>query len=637
MKNVYSRLAGLPLAMLSGLLSISAVLAAAPAELLPADTLAVFTIPDWQKASASGTQSAYGRLWMDPAVKPFRENFIKNFSEDVLVPLERELGIKFSEYASLLRGQVTIALTRNGWDGKSENQPGVLILIDTRDQGELLKKQLGLLKQKWTESGKKSKSESIRGIEFTTLMIHKGDLNRMIERAFPSSEPVKESDAVKDGSFEVTLGQADSLLLISSAPKDLEKVLIRHSGGATPSLGEQAAFGAGFFRDALAYVWLDFNTLYQVIERGAVAALEESESGNPFAPKPEKVLAAAGLNGLKTVALKVGSTSEGSSIEVFLGIPEASRQGLFKVITPERKEASPPAFVPADAVKFTRARVDGQKAWATIESMLTAISPEMVALFQMGIATVGKDKDPNFDLKKSLIGNLGDDFISFEKNPRTLEPEDLNAPPSIFLIGSPNPEKLVEAVRAAMSLMPPAPGDGGIRERDFLGRKIYSLALPDAGDQDGVPAGKRSLNFASSAGYVAISADIAMLEQFLRSAESTGKSLREVAGLTEAAQKLDSLNSGFFGYENQAESMRTALELLKHDSARLDRILSLELAGKPAGEKDSPPGMKEWFDFKLLPAFDTVSRYFHFLVYSGNASAEGITWRMLAPTPPPIR
>src|SRR6187549_1482125 len=83
-------------------------------QLLPADTLVVVNVPDWEKAMSYFAASPQGKLWADPAMKAFRESFIKRFGQDVLGPLEKLLAIKLGDYSDFLRGQFTFALTQNG-------------------------------------------------------------------------------------------------------------------------------------------------------------------------------------------------------------------------------------------------------------------------------------------------------------------------------------------------------------------------------------------------------------------------------------------------------------------------------------------------------------------------------------------
>src|SRR6266545_1922838 len=82
-----------------------------PEKLLSADTVAVFTVPEYAKASASWKQWPISLVWADPSMKPFRDKFVNKFQSDVIAPLEKEFGVKFSDYSGVAQGQVTVALT----------------------------------------------------------------------------------------------------------------------------------------------------------------------------------------------------------------------------------------------------------------------------------------------------------------------------------------------------------------------------------------------------------------------------------------------------------------------------------------------------------------------------------------------
>ena len=225
-------------------------------------------------------------------------------------------------------------------------------------------------------------------------------------------------------------------------------------------------------------------------------------------------------------------------------MPESDRKGLLKILAAEAKDSNPPPFVPADAVKFTRWRIDLQKAWNTIESMIGEISPQGAVGIKAMIDYAGKDKDPDFDLRKNLIANLGDDMITYQKAPRKQTLADLNSAPTLFLISSPKAEQLAGALKALTSFLPQ---QAKMKEREFLGRKVYTMGMPGGGGKGrGKPTETKTLNYAASGGYVAISTDVATLEEFLRG--NTGKSLRETPGLAESAQKVGGLSTGFFSF-----------------------------------------------------------------------------------------
>ena len=75
-----------------------------------------------------------------------------------------------------------------------------------------------------------------------------------------------------------------------------------------------------------------------------------------------------------------------------------------------------------------------------------------------------------------------------------------------------------------------------VREREFLGRTVYSISLPNMQGGRGGAASERMLHYAASGGYVGMSSDAGMLEDYLRSNVSNAKPLRDTPGLAEAAQ-----------------------------------------------------------------------------------------------------
>ena len=290
------------------------------------------------------------------------------------------------------------------------------------------------------------------------------------------------------------------------------------------------------------------------------------------------------------------------------------------------KDGSAPPFVPADAVKFWRWRVDGQKDWATLETMLGDIAPSALSTLNGAIAMINANsqvKDPDFDIRKNLIGNLGDDFINFQKAPASTSFADLNSAPSLFLFAASNPDQAVAAVNNVAALM--YRQTSATEPRDFLGKKIYSIALPSAQMPGAAAAAPRSLYMTASGGYVAMSYDSSMVENYLRNAANPVNPLGETAGLADAAQHIGGMGGGLFGYQNQREIMRAAFSLFKNSGSSnggLDAMAAL------------PKSFRDWMDFSLLPDYDQVSKYFFFSVFNGSVTADGIIVKAFAPRPP---
>jgi len=356
------------------------------------------------------------------------------------------------------------------------------------------------------------------------------------------------------------------------------------------------------------------------------------------------VLRAFGLNGLRTLAFTFQPSREGSLLQFFAGAPESTRQGLLKILAGEPREARPPAFVPADAVKFQRWRIDGQKTWQTLQRMISDISPQWLNGINFLIDTANtaaKEKDPGFDLKKNLIGNLGDDLITYEKAPRGDSAAERRSPPSLFLLGSPNAESLAASLKSVLVYASQQPG-ATPEEREFLGRKIYSVSLKGMMMPFGAaaaPASPRTLSYAASGGYVAFSSDPSMVEEYLRSSEGVRNTLRERSGLADAAQKVSGPGSSLFGYENQVETTRSFVESLRKNSGS-SGAASGPAANLVQGALNVPAtiqNLKGLMDFSLLPPFDSIAKYFSFSVYGGSATADGLTLKLFSPAPPGIK
>jgi len=627
-------------ATLAALLTLATPVRAAipPAEnLLPSDTLLLITVPDFSTLRAASKQSPEWLFWTDPVMKPFHDKFMARWNEKLVAPLERDLGVKLGDFTDLPQGQLTFAITQNGWTGGDNPLPGVLLLLDARGKSDLLKTNLAALRKKWTDAGKPMHNETIRGILFSVVPLSSNDIPATLAGVLPKRRPVQElgKENKPPAPDEIVIGQFESLLIVGSSIKAVEPVATRLTGGALPPLADNARFAAdrlAQFRDAtLYYGWLNAKTLFDVLVH-ITPPEPNPEAPSPVPPIPwDKILGASGLTGLKSASFSYRESHEGSQLNFYLAVPEAGRQGIFKIVAAAPKDANPPSFVPADAMKFWRWRVDGQKSWAALEKMLSDISPAWLNSLNSAISIANattQQKDPNFDVRKNLIGNLGDDWIYYQKAPAGNTPADLDSAPSLFLFAALNPDQAVLAIKNVASLA--SSQENAPAPRDFLGRKIYTIPL-----RSSRPSAPRSLYCAASGGYVALTTDASMIEAYLRSADSKARPLRETAGLAAAAQRVGGAGNGLFSYQNQREVMRETLTTLKKSSK--DNPTYGGANASSALRFASPEKIfSEWMDFSLLPDFDKVSKYFYFSVTSGNVTADGLSFKVYTPRPPQL-
>jgi hypothetical protein len=197
-----------------------------PEKLLSDDTLVMFTMPDWDKAMELHARSPQTKLWQDPVLKPFKDKLVAKFTKEVVEPLEKELGVKFSDYSGLIHGQLTFALT-TATKENGDATVGYVLVLDARDKAAYLKQRLDTLKKKWVDSGKQIKSDKIRGVDFTTLIVMSEDLRKTFEKTFPDPSEGYESlegpkKKPKNEKMELIIGQSDSLLILGSHAKGIE-------------------------------------------------------------------------------------------------------------------------------------------------------------------------------------------------------------------------------------------------------------------------------------------------------------------------------------------------------------------------------------------------------------------------------
>jgi hypothetical protein len=333
-----------------------------------------------------------------------------------------------------------------------------------------------------------------------------------------------------------------------------------------------------------------------------------------------------GIADVKTVGFCWSILQDGYTTKAFIDVPEANRKGLLKLFAADRKESNPPPFVPADATEFYRWRLDMPQAWKTLEDTIVGIYPAAKQGLDMFFETAGKDKDEKYDLKSELLGSLGNDIISYKKSPKNMTLQEISAQPQLFLIGSPKPEQLASVIKTFVESVARS---SSVKEKDFLGRKLYTISNSD--DENTT----NSFNFAASGGYLAMSAQVSMIEEYLRSSENKPKALSETPGLAEAAEKVGGMNTGMFGYNNEREQVRIAFEMCKQNTEVFSQLFNLGMRGVADGE-----GWKkftEWVDFSLLPEFNTISKYFHFSVFSVEVDATGYKIRGFQPFPPELK
>ena len=432
-----------------------------------------------------------------------------------------------------------------------------MLLVDTGRKSSQLATNLTQLRNRWRAAGKSMRTEKIRGCELMIVSVTTNDLPKSLRQLLPQRNEIQDLGAngevtqTKPPRAELTIGQSGSLLLIGDSVAAAEKVLARAGRAGIPCLADNAIYQGSCsrtFRDSQLYGWVNVKGLMDGLARDASNG---PVSADPLAPpSPSENAQRPGLRWCNCWRICTSiHTADPAGLCSRTG--EHTRRGLFKMLAGTPKDASPPRFVPADVTRFQRWRVTLRQAWVTYQRMQNELGGEASGLDSLieTAAARAKDKDPSYDLRKALFGNLGDDLITYERSPDG-KSDSGDASTAILLIGSPQPEQFAGALKIFFGVFR---GADSSKDRDFLGHKVFSAPFPgfpipllDTSKLMG-----RSVSFAAAGGYVALSADEALLEEFLRSSDGPVKSLRDLSGLQQAQSAVFDSGTHLFGFENR--------------------------------------------------------------------------------------
>lgn len=566
--------------------------------LLPAETVLVMAAPNYASAKKHFKGGASAQFWDSAEFKPFRKKLVNGFKENVLVMIEEELAIDFEAFEEMASGPVALAVVPGLAAGE---EPALLLLLDAGRKSFALRRTLSRMKRDWKKADRKVSETEISGVDFTTL-----------------SEP--------EGNRQMHVGRVGTQLVIGTKPAQIEGVLARLNGNGDGPLADNAAFAAShsaLLKEADFYVWTNPSAvLPQLLDN----LPDGAELGIDFG----EVVSALGINGLGTFAMAYSERPSGAHYELFIGLPKAKRKGLFGLLETKRADASPPPFVPTNVGSFLRWRLDMDAAWKNLDKLMLELSPDVANMVEFTVGLLGKDKDANFDFRKSFLNNFGDDLILYQMPPKGTALNDIGAGPIVVLVKSPNPDELIKGIGAVPGILPPPLNETAMLPRRLGDHTVYSFELAEFPDPSTGELVKMELLLAARDGYMAVATDTDLLQMFLDG--KTSGSLAKRDGLVTAAASVGGMDSGIFGYQNDRNMVLNTMDSLRDNADQFDMILSM-IPTDGFGEVS----LSEWLDFSLLPTGSKIEKYFDFTVYGAETNDRGISLKMFSPRPATLK
>ena len=584
--------------LLSGLTTLALLpsLAAAPTleNLLPAETIAVVAAPNYATAEKNFNAGAVGQLWNSTEMKAFRKKFEDGFTDNVLARVQKQHGIDVEAFEELADGPVALGLVAPQNPGQ---QPSVLFLMDAGKKTFTLGRVISRLERNWKKNGRKTSRTTVGKTKFTTLI-------------GASEQPV------------LHVGREKGLFLAGTDTGLLEGVLARNKGEGTAALAANEVFvadSAALLTRADAFAWAN---LSEVLPQLIDSAPSEAEVGLDVG----EILNSLGLDGIRSVATVFREQTEGAHFDMYLGLPEAKRTGFLGLLETKKIDSAPPASVPANAELFQRWRLDMAATWENFETLLTDTAPDVANMIEFTVGLLGKDKDQNFDFKKSFFQNLGDDVIVYQVPPKVKQLETVGTGPILMLVKSPSPDDLIKAVGAIPGILPPPLNETLLLPRRLGDHTVYSFGLMEIPDPTTGEMVKTEILFGAKDGYLVAGTNKELLQAHLDG--SAGPSLSDRAGLAAAAAKVGGLQSGFFGYQNDSSVIQHAAGSLLENAALFEAALSA-VPTDDLGEV----ALSDWLDLSLLPSGVEMGKYFDFTVFGAINQPHGITLKYFSPRP----
>jgi len=623
-----------------------------PEKILPENCVVALTAPDFARFQESMRATPWWQAWNDPAAAPMRTNFWNEARAAGGEALERHLPGPWSRLVELPTGQVTLALVHNGWLTNSALPPGFLIICDVGARSNLLSSYLQSLRQPRNESVTPLPVQKIGGLDFTEIKVPLERFPRSVARFLtgglepqPIDNGTNAPPAPEPARMKWLVGQYDSYFLGGTDVASLERVLDRLTNGPSSSLADnplfQAAQASGL-KKASGYAWVHLQPLLGLLLNPAVAApaAVDLSAGNALS-SARGVLRAAGVGSVQQVVWTLEGQTNGMRLQTWLGTPETSRQGLIRMLPGEGRELPPPPYVPTGVESFRRWRLDGAKTWLSLEGWLAEVSPQMKNIINFlldSVNTAERETTPDFDVRRQLMGNLGDDWVTYAKNaPGTTN----DIPPTILVVGATNSDQVARAIKPIFLVL--SPHGGAAETREYLGRVVYTVPFPSipVPGIENAPLGSK-LHYTAVTGYVAFCEDAPLLEEFVRDFAGTTNRLSADASFSAAKDNFLGPGNTFLAWTNDREAVRTGYNAWKTGAALLpvEGLLGtiLGLIGHLLPETSA----KRLLDPELAPPFDSVQQHFYFSIGAAGGDSNGFWNHTLylpgpasIPVPPP--
>ncbi len=613
----------LPLCL--GVLTLSGLVQAElppPEEYLPADTLAYVSVPVAAAAREAWAPQPPARWWSDPAMQPFRSQFMSRLHSQFLDPFRKLTGIDGPRMLELAEGQITFALL----PGDTPGHLSPLLVLDAGSRVDALTAFMKAMPPTNSLFPATDSELPIGGVSFQVRHVSAGRLAALLNAAFPPPKLAAPRTSPDAPPLAWLLGQTGSVLIATTRTNGLPAILERLEG---PSRSGRTVFPAQAAPGSNVVFYGAINGPAFVSRLRAASPQNTRRGVLRGLPALPRIVDALGLDRVRAVSCVIRAQPEGWYLDRQIEIPDADRRGIFRLFELIPADSTPPALIPGTAERFSRTRLSGPASWTALQRILLDIEPSWLGVVQLFTGYAGRVEDADFDFEKGFIDQLGDDWI------RATIPSTPAAPVRLTLVGSTNATALVSAlhlITAPTYLATFLPPDAPAPRRDdrlVAGKPVFGIlapSLPWPWPQGATGA----MYFASLGDHVALSGSEELLARVLSTPPGT-----TLAGRADFAQAVAAVGGGHGGHlafvDERAEINRV-LASLPAPPPLIEEILRWAAVSDTATRVAS--ALASWADFAVLPRGNQVGNHFGIAVRSARLTADGFQITTFRPTPP---
>lgn len=566
------------------------------AKLVPPETILLVEAEDFSQLQAQFEKTNLYKFYKDAAMADFVEDVKQKIRKEVVKLDENNLMRVFYNTGLYPQGRVAVALVFNERT-KDANEPPVLIITQWADKVDKIKDMIKQLVQKNIDMGGRQRpAEDYKGVSIETL--------------------IDEHKAALSYCF------VEDCLLGSFDPEILKFAVASIKGSDSSTLSGDADYSAGYPTSG-PYHDVDFFVNIKQFTKMFVA---EDASGDA-----KKYISGLGLDNVRSLSGSLGfSRVTGSGVvgKALLKI-DGDKRGICKMLDCRQAQVQVPVFVPSSAYSLSVFNLDIKSAFDELVKVVNVFSPGAASVFYMPLLPASPDGGPTVELKRDIIDYLGSQIVSAEWPVKT-SVDRLAESEGIFAVGVSNRSSLEKSLSLLHSKII-APNKPDAR-RELLGHTIYIIDLPSLIPALGVSAGRPMiesslgpnvqplprLSFTVTDTHLIFGTESAVEKAIRTLGNPGGGSINSEQWFTAAKSAVPSV-VGLAGFGNSAAVWEELWRVLRRGTGGLQSGI---ISG-PLGPSFLPSLSEEPFDFKLLPAFEVVRKYFGLIACYGISRPDG--------------